>query len=358
MEFDELVAKNKSNDQLNVLDPLKGLTSTREDELERITLSKEGKLPQGLKTGYDNLDSYLRLKIGNLLIINGHANVGKSYGAWYLMTIANKLYGWRWIMFCAENISADIRTQIVEFICGKVAKFIPNEEFETVLNHVYDSFEIIEIDDEKDMEENLSNILEITESIMKEKGKFQGVLIDPYNSIDLDIGKMDKRLSIHDLHYQNAKKMRKFCAKHNVTFWVSMHAVTEALRRTDAEGYPIPPNPSDTEGGGKWFNRADEFMTFHRYVQDSARSTISEFHIRKVKDTKTGGRPSDLNNPPKLEWKKHNGFLGFFDDDGNCPLAPLTEVGLNKMPVVETLPQTGKELSRFESESKDPDAPF
>ena len=358
MEFDELVAKNKSNDQLNILDPLKGLTSTREDELERITLSKQGKLPQGLKTGYDNIDKHFRYKLGNLVIINGHANVGKSFGVWYLMIIAFEKHGWRWIMFCAENISADIRTQLVEFICGKLANSIDDDLFNKTLDRVYDAFEIIEIDDGVDMEENLTNLLEVTESIIKNKGTFQGILIDPYNSVDLDIGKMDRRLSIHDLHYQNAKTMRKFCKKHNVTFWVNMHAVTEALRRTDSEGYPIPPNPSDTEGGGKWFNRADEFMTFHRYVQDSARNRISEFHVRKVKDTKTGGAPSDLNNPPTLEWTVNNGFHGFYDNDGNCPLAPLQEVGLNKLPIVETLPKTGKELSSFESESNDPDPPF
>lgn len=337
MGLSEFLKDKESKNGFDLEDPLKGFTSTVEDEQERITLSKEGKLPQGLITGYEELDKHFRFKIGNLVIINGHANVGKSFGVWYLMVISYRLYGWRWIMFCAENVSADIRVQLVEFICGKLAKYIDDKVFKETLKDVYDTFEIIEIDEDMDMEENLTNLLMVTEKIMDNKGNFQGILIDPYNAVDLDIANMDRRLSIHDLHYSNAKRMRKFGKKHNVTFWVNMHAVTEALRKTDSDGYPIPPNPADTEGGGKWFNRADEFMTFHRYVQDSSRNRTSEFHIRKVKDTKTGGSPTDLNNPPKLDWTKQYDFHGFYDDNNFCPLAPLKKVGLREK--IEKFPE-------------------
>jgi hypothetical protein len=252
---------------------------------------------------------------------------------------------------------------LVEFICGTLAKNIDSKVFDDTLDLVYDTFEIIEIDEEMDMEENLTNLLEVSEKIMSHKGEFQGILIDPYNAVDLDIGKMDRRLSIHDLHYSNAKRMRKCGKKHNVTFWVNMHAVTEALRKTDSEGYPIPPNPADTEGGGKWFNRADEFMTFHRYVQDSSRNRTSEFHIRKVKDTKTGGSPTDLNNPPKLEWTKQYGFHGFYDNNNFCPLAPEHKKGIyekdeNKFPTNGNAKEFDKTPDEILDEHEAKDAPF
>ena len=109
----EFLKDKESKSGFGLENPLKGLTSTREDELERITLSKEGNYHKGLKTGYNDLDRHFRFKLGNLVIINGHANVGKSFGVWYLMVISYRLYGWRWIMFCAENVSADIRVQLV-----------------------------------------------------------------------------------------------------------------------------------------------------------------------------------------------------------------------------------------------------
>ena len=46
-----------------------------------------------------------------------------------------------------------------------------------------------------------------------------------------------------------------------------MHAVTEAQRRKGDDGLPVAPYAEDTEGGGKFVNRADCFMTIHRKVQ-------------------------------------------------------------------------------------------
>jgi hypothetical protein len=317
---------------------LDGLISTKEKEKERVELSKTGKLPQGLKTGYEDLDRHWRYKLGNLFIINGHANVGKSFKVWYLMLISYKLYGWKWIMFCAENNSADIRIQLAEFLKGKLSKFIDYNELNETLDLIYDAFTMIDIDDSKDADESLESILNIVELIIKEKGEHQGLLIDPYNSIDLDVSKLDRRLSTHDLHYMNAKQMRKFAKKHNMTVWVNMHAVSESLRKVDNDGFPKPPNPSDTEGGGKWINRADEFATLHRYVQDSARNKVTEIHIRKVKDTKTGGMPSDLNNPIQMIWKEKNGFHGFYDGYDYCALNPESKNSGFDMPKVEKFP--------------------
>ena len=70
-----------------------------------------------------------------------------------------------------------------------------------------------------------------------------------------------------------------------------MHAVTEAQRRKGADGLPIAPYAEDTEGGGKFVNRADDFLTFHRKVQaqDSIDRRTIEFHMRKIRETETGG---------------------------------------------------------------------
>ena len=48
-------------------------------------------------------------------------------------------------------------------------------------------------------------------------------------------------------------------------------------------GHPIPPMASDVEGGGKFVNRADDFMVIHRYVQHPSDYMYNFVHIRKVK---------------------------------------------------------------------------
>ena len=295
--------------------------STKERESARIEQSRSGTIPQGLKLGWEDVDRHFRLKLGNLVIMNGHDNVGKSFIVWYLQTISALKYNWKWIMFCAENRSADIRVQIAEFVGGKLAKFMTDDEFAMNIEFSYTFFEIIEFEDSVEDVESCDKIIEIAERIIAEKGQFQGLLIDPYNSLDIDISALDRRLSTHDYHYICAKNLRKFAKKHNIAVWVNMHAVSEALRKVDKDGYSMPPQKADTEGGGKFANRADDFITWHRYVQDASRSMTTEGHVRKIKDTKTGGKCTDLKNPINLTWRAVNGFYGFYTGDDFCPLS-------------------------------------
>ena len=323
-------------DEYEAVSILNGLISTKEREAERIQQSKDGTLPQGLITGWDSLDSYFRYKLGNLVIINGHANVGKSFLVWYKICISYKLHGWKWIIFCGENQSADIRRQFIEFVGGTLVKYMDDKIFNELLTLSYDAMTIIDL--EGDTIETADLIIDIADKIIDEQGEKQGLLVDPYNSLQIDMKNLSQKLSTHEYHYLISTKFRKFNKKHNITTWVSMHAVSEALRRTDDEGYPKAPGAADTEGGGKFINRSDEFMTYHRYVQDRNRSTETEVHVRKVKDTYTGGKPTDLNNPVILKWESHFGFWGFYDENGVCPLAPKKKEGIyaiDKIPEVD-----------------------
>ena len=70
-------------------------------------------------------------------------------------------------------------------------------------------------------------------------------------------------------------------------------------------GLPIPPNMSDAEGGGKWGNRADDFIVIHRYPAHETSWMYTEIHVKKVKETETGGMPTFSNNP--VLFKLENG---------------------------------------------------
>ena len=90
-----------------------------------------------------------------------------------------------------------------------------------------------------------------------------------------------------------------------------MHSFTEAQRRKGADGLPVAPYPEDTEGGGKFVNRADCFLTIHRKVQSPDHSVrrMSEIHVRKVRETETGGEPTPLDSPVLISMNlSHTGF--------------------------------------------------
>ena len=66
---------------------------------------------------------------------------------------------------------------------------------------------------------------------------------------------------------------------------------------------------SDVEGGGKFVNRADDFLVIHRYIQHPTDWMYSHIHVRKVKDIDSGGRPTSLDEPIRLKSLLNN--VGF-----------------------------------------------
>ena len=93
-----------------------------------------------------------------------------------------------------------------------------------------------------------------------------------------------------------------------------MHAVTASQRVKGDDGLPVAPYAEDTEGGGKFVNRADSFLTIHRKVQHPTPSErkITEFHVRTVRDVETGGEPTPLEEPFRFEMNtSRTGFRSF-----------------------------------------------
>jgi len=72
---------------------------------------------------------------------------------------------------------------------------------------------------------------------------------------------------------------------------------------------------SDVEGGGKFVNRADDFIVIHRYTQHPTDFMITNIHVRKVKEIETGGRPTPMEMPIKMRSIINN--VGFSIDGMN-----------------------------------------
>ena len=98
--------------------PALSFVSNMQDDLNFIQKLRRGEVEIGKETGYHELDKYFRFKEGKFNVIMGRANVGKSYIVWFLMALANRLHGWKWIVFSGENESFAIRQELVKFISG------------------------------------------------------------------------------------------------------------------------------------------------------------------------------------------------------------------------------------------------
>ena len=91
------------------------------------------------------------------------------------------------------------------------------------------------------------------------------------------------------------------------------------------DGLPIAPFAEQTEGGGKFVNRCDNFLTFHRKIQhdDPHMRRTMEFHVRKVRETETGGSPTSFQDP--LMYQMNSTATGFTNNRGKLMFTPFGE---------------------------------
>lgn len=263
------------------------------DYLQKIRF---GKIKPALGLGIKDFDEHFRLKSSNFNIILGHANVGKTSIALYLMLLYTIKHKQKWIIFSSENEPYSIIKKLMEYFERTTINKMTDEKFLSSADFVNDHFKFV---DNSKMY-TYKELIEFATAV-KQVWNYDGLFVDPYNSLKKD-NELLKSIGGHEYDYLACTEFRIFCKKYNITVWLNTHANTDALRKKHSPmdkygGHPIPPMASDVEGGGKFVNRADDFMVIHRYVQHPSDYMYNFVHIRKVKEIETGGRPTSLNSP-------------------------------------------------------------
>jgi|TARA_R110002153_G_scaffold181638_1_gene334955 replicative DNA helicase len=269
------------------------------DHLQKLHDVRSGKIKEGLKLDIPEIDEHLRFKHGNFNVVLGHANTGKTTVILYLMLMYSIKHKLKWLVFSSENEPYTLIKKLIEFMEGTVINKIEETHFKERSEFINEHFKFI--DPVKLY--TYKDILELGQHV-KDAWHYDGLLIDPYNSMTKD-KQIAKTHNGHEYDYLACSEMRVFCKKNQISIWLNTHASTDALRKRHSErheyyGHPIPPMASDVEGGGKFVNRADDFIVIHRYVQHPTEWMNSLIHVRKVKDVDTGGRPTSIDDPIRL----------------------------------------------------------
>ena len=291
--------------------------SNHDDLIKQIKLVQSGAVREGLRLNIPQIDEHYRFKHTNFNVILGHANVGKTTVILYLMLLYSVKHGLKWLVYSSENEAYKLARKLIEYLSvepmNKINNTLLNKNSQFIKNHFkfIDNQSLYTFKDLIDLGTN-----------MKKHWDYDGFLIDPYNSLDKDNEDL-RNLNGHEYDYKACSHFRLFCQQNKVSVWLNTHANTEALRRKHHTNHPyaehpIPPMASDVEGGGKFVNRADDFMVIHRYIQHPTDWMYSHLHIRKVKDVDTGGRPTSIDAPIRMRSIKNN--VGF-EIDGHNPLA-------------------------------------
>jgi len=275
-----------------------GLILKHDFDNKALNAIRTGSVKEGLGIGIDKVDEHLRFKKGQFVMINGHDNVGKTdWVLWYFVVLAKK-HGLKFDIFSSENTSASVKTKIIQFWTGRKLLGMREEDFYRYSLEITNSFNFFRNDLILGAKEIL-NACRQTES--------SAVLIDPFNSLKVETANKHKE------DYEICSEIRVFCNQTKKSVYVNAHLVTEAARRVYPKDHPnaghlSPPEKADTEGGQKFANRADDFISIHRMTQHEQDWNKTEVHIRKVKETMTGGGVTMRDSPMKFKLENYSSF--------------------------------------------------
>jgi replicative DNA helicase len=266
--------------------------SSDSDDLDWIMKYRNGELEIGLTSGNRILDKNFVFK-REFNMISGHSSIGKTTFMLYLMVSASVNHDWRWVIYSSENSTASVKMRLMQFATGKAINDMGKHEITSMMRWVSDHFVVI------DSDKTLSyiDVMLYTEKVARHRS-IDGLLIDPYNSLRVDLS-ATRGVGVHEYHYEAASEFLMFSKRMNMAVWVNAHSVTSAQRSKGDDGLPAAPDAPDTEHGGKWVNRCDGFIVLHRKIHhpDVNKRREVEMHIKKVRNTETGGEVTAHESP-------------------------------------------------------------
>lgn len=297
------------------------LFASPEDYNSYLQSVRDGTLIMGKTTGSPLLDKHFLFKEGNLVMSNGLDNVGKSEMSWVVLLWAAMYHEWKSIIFSSENTVGAFMRRMIQFYWGKPITSMSDDEFFEAKSFIEKHFKIIKSQEQLYNYKDIINLVKAAQNT----DKYQAGLIDPYNSLKIDLSGFSK-LTTHEYHYEGISEIKAHGQQNNFSWWINHHAVTSAIRQRDAnKKYAVAPRKEDTEGGGKMANKADDFITWHRLTNHPTEWMNVEAHIRKIKDTETGGKPTPIDEPVKFQ--RYKGGFAYCElyPDGTLGLDPIEE---------------------------------
>jgi len=313
---DLMDAEEKIQRELDVEKMSMSFVSSDDEDMSWITDYAEGRIEVGLTTGDEKMDEHFRYK-KDFTIINGHSNIGKTTFGLYMLVNSSILHGWKWLIYSSENKTASVKMRLMEMASDIPVKQMTYAQRKEGFKWVNKHFTVVSNNDVY----SYIDLIMFCEKVTSQQ-HIDGFFIDPYNSLKIEMTQ-NRNVGTHEYHYEAASEFLTYAKRKDIAIWLNTHAVTEAQRMKGEDGLPIAPFAEQTEGGGKFVNRCDNFLTFHRKIQHPEphmRKTM-EFHVRKVRETETGGSPTSYMEP--IMYTMNSSKTGFTNSRGKMMFRTL-----------------------------------
>ena len=237
--------------------------------------------------GVKEMDDSFKPKKGEITVLTGIGNYGKSsWKKWY-QAMRMILYGEKFATFSPEdNPPEEYYHDFVEILLGcDCTPSNPNRPSRQVYEYTYDFVcKHIFYVYPKNVTPTPQYIMEVFLQLIIKEG-VDGVDIDPFNQLannSQNFGGRDK-----DLEWV-LSLFSRFSQINNVYFWIIAHPI-KMLKGSDGN-YPCP-DVFDIADGALWNNKLDNILVYHRpYGQTDPQNPTCEFHSKKIRRQKIVGK--------------------------------------------------------------------
>jgi twinkle protein len=281
--------------------PLDGIQSVDQHTDAVLKLYRNGKA-RGLSTGWPMMDDILTVRRGDVWVVTGVPNHGKSEWLDALAVNLAETHGFVFGLSSFENQPDEHIAKIIEkhvqrpFWDGPTPRMSESQVLQA-MEWADRHFRFVRMDDED--APTIDWLLDRGRELVERDG-ISGFIIDPYNEIQSNRGAMSET----DYVSQMLGKVRRFSQSHEVaTFFV---AHPQKMQRGPDGNYQ-PPSLYDISGSANWNNKADVGVVVHRDFDKN----LTEVFVRKVRRKEVGRAGTSQ----VFTWMAQSGR--FLDVDGN-----------------------------------------
>jgi len=244
--------------------PINGIYESNAFFDQTIQLYRSGR-SKGYSTGWAELDEYMTIRPGEVTVVTGVPNHGKSAFIDALTHNLAQSLGWKFGICSFENPPDEHLSKLAEIHDGRPFREGPTirmtePELRRALHWVDRHYYFIRLDE--DEAPSLDTILEKARGLVARYG-INGFVLDPWGELDNGRAKFVNETS----HIaQCLTKIRQFARNHAVHVWIVAHPAK--MQREN--GKTPAPNLYDISGSASFFNKADIGIVIHRPEPKSA----------------------------------------------------------------------------------------
>lgn len=238
----------------------------------------DGKVPpEGLETGWSNLDRFYKPAPGWWTLVHGIPSHGKSSWLDALVVQLAEKHGWRFAICSPENLPLEEHaSRLVQlkanapFYEGPKPR-MSRELFDESKRWVDEHFTMI-LPDENGR--TLDAVLSLSR-LHHELSPIDGLVVDPWNELDHS---RPSNLREDEYISQQLTRLRAFARQQRVHVWLVAHPTK--LQKGKDGTYPVP-TPYDVSGAAHWRNKADNCVAVWRDIGRPDEGT--QVHVQKVR---------------------------------------------------------------------------